>query len=100
MVGRTEGRRKNNLPFLGILSPGADGVSAVGLKCRDAVPSDAIEHQRRMTCEHIKISIGLEERYAGANSVGGNEAVDQLTNGLTAAAASSVQRGSILVVGG
>ena len=52
-----------------------------------------------MTGQDVEVGISVEYRYTGVDGDGGDEAVDQLANGLAFPATCTVQRRGVVVAG-
>jgi hypothetical protein len=53
-----------------------------------------------MTSEYFEIRISVKNDHVRANRNASDEAVNELPDGLAAAAANSVERGCLLIIGG
>lgn len=52
-----------------------------------------------MSGEDLEVPVRMENRHGGSDGGRGNEAIDQLPDGLTSSTACTVERGSLFVIG-
>ncbi len=60
--------------------------------------TETVNAKSRMACQHIKVAVEVKHGCANAYRNRSNEAVDQLANGISPAAAKPVEGGSFLIV--
>ena len=68
-------------------------------RCRTQASPTGIDPQPRVPRQHVEIAVAVKHCRAGADGNRADEAVDQLANGLSLAAAGTIQGGRLVVVG-